>query len=69
MKKINVQELWTITTALDLMNKEWKKEIDLAESKGKRAVFTKEYVDQITSQAQEAVDSLALRRAIKLNKK
>ena len=65
MKKINAQELWTITTALELLNKEMKKEIDLVESKGKRPLYTKEYVDQLTSQAQETVNNLSLRKAIK----
>lgn len=68
MKKINAQELWTITTALEVLNQEMKKEIDLAESKNKRPIYTKEYVDQLTSQAQKTVDNLSLKRAIKIMK-
>ena len=66
MKKINAQELWTITTALELLDREMKKEIDFAESMGKRPIYTKEYVDQITSQAQETVNNLSLRKALKI---
>ncbi len=69
MKKINAQELWTITTGLELLNREMKKEIEFAESKGKRTLYTKEYVDQLTSQAQETVNNLSLRKALKINNK
>ena len=69
MKKISVQELWTITTALELLDEEWKKQIDLAEAGGKTPLFTKEYISQLTSQAQETVNNLSLRKALKTNNK
>lgn len=62
MKKLNGQEAWFLKEGLQILLKEWSKDINDMEAEGKRSIFTTAYLEQMVKQITNTVDDLTLKK-------